>query len=161
MSDELKNILASIFRMGKGSSLSRVEMRNLLVYNLRWFSPEKADRVVESAISSGLVRTEKDGMIVPAFDISSVKLDIDYTPPRDLDLEKMVRPLFERLIDTIMTTGLDRKETVRSINKKVTELNMIFPCAAVFVGIERGADMSAFYPEIENSILFQEGSRVT
>ncbi len=156
MTDDLKLIVVSTFRMGKGSSLSKVEMRNLLVYNLRWFGPEEADRIIQAAFSSGLIQTDMEGNVTPTFDISEVEISVGYEPPEDLDTEKLVRPLFERLIEAITRTGLDRKEGVRAINRKAEELNLLFPCAAIYIGIERGAEMSMFYSEVENSIRFGE-----
>jgi hypothetical protein len=142
--------------MGKGASLSKMEMRNLLVYNLRWFGPDEGDRIIKAAISSGLVQSDSEGSLNPTFDMSTVEVEVDYEPAKNLDTEKLVRPLFERLIESITSTGLDRKEAVRIINRKAEELNLLFPCAAIFVGIERGANMSMFYSEVENSIRFGE-----
>lgn len=156
MTDDLKMIVVSIFKMGKGESLSKMEMRNLIVYNLRWFGPEEGDRIIQAALSSGMVQTDKDGKITPTFDINEIDVNVDYEPPKGLDTEKLIRPLFERLIESITRTGMDRKEAVRSINRKAEEYNLLFPCAALYIGIERGARMSMFYAEVEHSIRFGE-----
>ena len=154
MNEELMRIMASVFQMGKGSSLTKVEIKNLLVYNLRWFDPDDASLVIMAALSSGTVQSDINGEITPTFDLDDVKIDVGYTPPKDLDTRSMVRPLFERLIEAVMRTGLDKKETIRSINRKGDEKNLLFPCSAIYVGSERGANMSIFYPEVLNSIRF-------
>lgn len=157
MSEDLKKIITSVFSMGKGSSLSRMEMKNLLVYNLRWFGPDDAQQVIQAAMTSGLLQNDSSGMVIPTFDPDKVKVDIDYRPPSDLDMNSMVRPLFERLIEAVLETGLDKKEAIRAINRTGEERNLIFSCAAIYVGMERGADMSRFYAEVENSIRFGDG----
>jgi len=154
MSDELRKILASVFRTGKGQKLSKTEMRNLLIFNLRWFDPDNAKEVVSAAISSGYVEAGPDGMLSPTFEVEKVPLEIDYRPPRELDVKKLVKPLFERMIEALIEGGLDKKEVVRSINRKAEELTLLFPAAAVHVGLGRGTDMSRFYGEVENFLLY-------
>ena len=154
MSDDLRRILAAIFRLGKGSSLTKTEMVNLMIYNLRWFDPKGAKAVIQAGFQSGLLKAETEGQMSPTFDIEDVESDVEWEPPKDLDLGKMVRPLMERLINAVEEAGLDKKDAVRNINRSAEELNLLFPAAAVYVGIEKGADMSRFYNEVENFILY-------
>ncbi|MGA1866155.1 MAG: DUF2240 family protein [Thermoplasmatota archaeon] len=154
MSDDLRKILAAIFRLGKGTTLSRTEMVNLMIYNLRWFDPEGARKVIQAGSQSGLLRTGTDGQMSPTFEMTDVENDIGWEPPKDIDLAKMVRPLIERLINAVEEAGMDKKEAVRSINRTSEELVLLFPAAAIHVGIEKGADMSRFYNEVENFILY-------
>jgi len=154
VSEELKKILAAIFRLGKGTSLTRTEMVNLMIYNLRWFDPKGAKAVIQAGFQSGLLKAETEGQMAPTFDIGDVDTDVDWEPPKDLDLAKIVKPLMERLISAVVEAGLDKKEAVRSINRTSEELNLLFPAAAVYVGIEKGADMSRFFHEVENFILY-------
>jgi hypothetical protein len=156
MSQDLKRIIASVFKMGKGEALTKLEIRNLLVYNLRWFKPNDADSVIKAALASGFVQHGEEGDLIPTFDIEQLEIEVGYSPPKDLDMTNMIRPLFERLIEAIQSTGLDKREAIRSINRKADELNLLFPCAAIYVGIERGAEMSRFYSEVDNSIRFGE-----
>ncbi len=152
--DELRSIVASVFKMGKGSSLTRTEMRNILIYNLRWFDPDKATSVVDAAAASGYLRTGPDSRLSPTFDMGSTFVDVAYRPPQDLDVSTLVRPLLDRMIETVVRSGLERKEAVRTINKRVGELRLLFPCAVIQVGLERGVDMSPFYVEVEDQILY-------
>ena len=156
MSQDLKRIIASVFKMGKGEALTTMEIKNLLVYNMRWFKPDDANAVIKAGLSSGLLQHGDGGDLIPSFDIDEVEIEVGYSPPKDLDMKKMIRPLFERLIEAVQATGLDKRETIRSINRKADELNLLFPCAAIYVGVIRGADMSRFYSEVDNSIRFGE-----
>ena len=154
MSEELKKILTAIFRLGKGTSLTKTEMVNLMIYNLRWFDPKGAKAVIQAGFQSGLLKAETEGQMAPTFDGDEVDTDVEWEPPKDLDLGKIVRPLMERLISAVEEAGLDKKEAVRSINRTSEELNLLFPAAAVYIGIEKGADMSRFFHEVENFILY-------
>lgn len=156
MSQDLKRIIASVFKMGKGEALTKMEIRNLLVYNLRWFKPDEADAVIKAGLSSGALQHGEEGDLIPSFDIDAIEIEVGYSPPKDLDMKKMIRPLFERLIEAIQTTGLEKREVIRSINRKADELNLLFPCAALYVGIDRGVDMTRFYSEVDNTIRFGE-----
>ncbi|MBN1389371.1 MAG: DUF2240 family protein [Candidatus Thermoplasmatota archaeon] len=154
MTDDLKRILAAIFRLGKGTTLSRTEMVNLMIYNLRWFDPKGAKKVIQAGSQSGLLKAGTDGQMSPTFDIGEIEHDMGWEPPKDLDLGRIVKPLMERLINAVEEAGMDRREAVKSINRASEELNLLFPAAAVHVGSEKGADMSMFYNEVENFLLY-------
>ena len=101
-----------------------------------------------------MLKSESEGQIVPTFDPDDVKSDVEWEPPKDLDISSMVKPLIERLIAAVVDAGLDKKDAVRSINRTSEELNLLFAASAVHVGIDKGADMSRFYNEVENFILY-------
>jgi len=156
MTDDLKRIVASVFKLGKGTALTRTELVNLMIYNLRWFDPEEAKIVIQAGLQAGHLKMEGGGQIVPTFDIEDVEMDVDWEPPENMDPVKMVKPLMERLILAVEDAGMEKKEAVRSINRTAEELNLLFPAAAIHVGLEKGADMSRFFGEVENFILYGE-----
>ncbi|MGA1822196.1 MAG: DUF2240 family protein [Thermoplasmatota archaeon] len=157
MTDELRKIIASVFMISNTESLSRQEMVNLFTYNLRFFDPEESRAVVDAAKSSGYLRIRDDGSMELTFDLESAGVTAQYRPPEGLDVGSLSKPLMERLIDAVMESGLSKKEAISSINKVVEGYNLLFPAAAVYVGLENGADMSRFYPEIKNFILHGQG----
>lgn len=157
MSDDLRRIVASVHRAGKGASLSMVEFTSILSYSLRFFPPDKARKVHQAALSSGLILPEGNGMFAPAFPIDSVQLDPDYRPPADLNIESLDRSLSDRLIEAVCRKGMDKKDAIRAINRTSESLGLLFAAAAIHVGIESGADMSSFYPEVETSFLTPAG----
>jgi hypothetical protein len=156
MTDDLKRIVASVFKLGKGSALTRTELVNLMIYNLRWFDPEEAKIVIQAGFQAGHLKMRGDGQIIPTFEIDDVDMEVDWEPSGDMDLGKMVKPLMERLILAVEDAGMEKKEAVRSINRTAEELKLLFPAAAIHVGLEKGADMSRFYGEVENFILYGE-----
>ncbi|MFO8051440.1 MAG: DUF2240 family protein [Thermoplasmatota archaeon] len=154
MSDDLKKMLAAVFKMGKGESLTKVEMTNLMIYNLRWFDPEGAKTVIKAGIHAGYLKKHGDNDIIPTFDPDEVETETGWEPPKDLNLKTMVRPLIERLIETVLEAGLEKKEAIRLINRVSEENGLLFAASAVHVGLDHGADMSGYYDEVENFILY-------
>ena len=157
MTDELKNIIAATFRVSDGSPLSDQEMANILAFKLKYFDPSASRLAIDAAKSSGFLKTLDNNHMTPTFDIGSLELPPDYRPPDDLDVRKLSKPLVERLIDTIMESGMEKQEVARAINKASETYNLLFPAAAVFVGLEKGLDMSPFFGEVENFVLHGKG----
>jgi hypothetical protein len=153
VTDDLRKIVTSVFRSGKGSSLSTVEFVNTLSLTLRFFTLEKAKKVHQASIRSGLILPDSSGRFVPAFDIEGAEVEPDYRPPDDLDVDMLSRPLSDRLIEAVCRRGMDRKDAIKAINRTSESLNLVFAAAAVHVGIENGIDMSAFYGEVETTLL--------
>lgn len=157
MTDELRKIIASVFMLSGTDSLSKQEMVNLFSYNLRFFDPEDSRSVVEAAKNSGYLRIRDDGSMELTFDLKSVGISAEYIPPEGMDVNSLSKPLMERLIDAVMESGLSKKEAISSINRIVENYNLLFPAAAVYVGLENGADMSRFFPEVKNFIIHGQG----
>ena len=88
-----------------------------------------------------------------SFDPEIITLEPDYSPDPNLDLDEMMKPLIERLIEAICDQNLARKDAVKMINHMGEELNLLFPAAAIHVGISRGRDMSEFYNEVNTFII--------
>ena len=157
VTDEPRKIIASVFMLSDTDSLTKQEMVNLFIYNLRFFDPEDSRSVVEAAKSSGYLRIRDDGSMELTFDQGSVGISPEYRPPEGLDVNSLSKPLMERLIDAVMESGLSKKEAISSINKVVESYSLLFPAAAVYVGLENGADMSRFFPEVKNFIIHGQG----
>ncbi len=154
MTEDLKKILASIFKIGKGDGLTKKEIENILSYSLRWFDPDGSRKVISAAVGSGLIQLNPDQMYIPIFDPEEVEMEVGYTPPKDIDLSNLTRPLIERLIEAVMTSGMKKREVVKEINRMGEEKGLLFPAAAIYVGISHGVDMSPFYNEAENFIMY-------
>lgn len=157
MTDELKKVIGAAFRLTGGGPLSPQEMANILAFKLKYFDPPTSRSAIEAARSSGYLKTLENNHLEPTFDISSMDISPDYQPPQDLDVRKLSKPLVERLMDTIMESGMEKQEAARSINKASETYNLLFPAAAIFVGMERGVDMSPFFEEVENFVLHGKG----
>lgn len=82
MSD-LVRTLAFAFRRKGADVVPGTELRLLLAYDLRWFAPEDAKRVVARAIELGLVE-ERDGTLRPLFDVAAVQVPLSFRPSLDV-----------------------------------------------------------------------------
>lgn len=78
MSD-LARTLAFAFRRKGAQTLAGGELRLLLAYDLRWFAPEDAKRVVARGIETGLLAVEGDALR-PAFDLAQVDVPVNFRP---------------------------------------------------------------------------------
>lgn len=78
MSD-LARTLAFAYRRKGVDAMPGTELRLLLAYDLRWFAPEDAKRVVQRALEAGLLRDD-GGSLRPAFDIAAVDIPLNFRP---------------------------------------------------------------------------------
>lgn len=78
MSD-LVRALAFAFRRKGADALPGTDLRLMLAYDLRWFAPEDAKRVVQRARELGLL-AEADGVVRPTFDPARVEVPVNFRP---------------------------------------------------------------------------------
>lgn len=82
MSD-LQRALAFCYRRKGVDAMPGADLRMLLAYDLRWFAPEDAKRVVQRAVASGLL-VERDGTLSPSFDVQAVQIPMNFRPSVDI-----------------------------------------------------------------------------
>jgi len=153
VSDDLKKVVASVYLSRNGGPLSTVEFVGILSYNLRFFTHDKAQAVHRVALGSGLLTPQGQNMYVPSFDPGSLEVEPDFRPDPDMDLERYDRSLSERLIEAVCGPGLARKDAIRLINRAAESMNLLFPAAAIYVGIDHGRDMSSFFSEVQSTFI--------
>lgn len=90
MSD-LVRALAFAYRRKGLDAMPGGDLRLLLAYDLRWFAPEDAKRVVQRATDMGLLRDE-NGSLRPAFDVHAVEIPLNFRPTLDV-LEGAAPPM--------------------------------------------------------------------
>lgn len=78
MSDALR-ALAFAFRRRGGGPMERAKLLHMLTFDLRWYSPDSAKRLLQAAIAAGLVR-ETDGVVAPDFDVAAVDVPVNFRP---------------------------------------------------------------------------------
>lgn len=78
MSD-LARTIAFAFRRKGVETMPGSELRLLLAYDLRWFAPEDAKKVVLRAIETGMLEQEGDAVRV-AFDLATVQIPLNFRP---------------------------------------------------------------------------------
>lgn len=83
MTGDLARTLAFAFRRRGAVSMERSRLLHLLAFDLRWFSPDPAKRVIQRALQAGLLREEGEKVAL-AFDADAVDIPLNYRPPDDL-----------------------------------------------------------------------------
>lgn len=143
MTDLIYTISVPFKRKGK-DSLKESEFVLALSFDLNWFTPEQAKKVVLEAERSGLLKREGD-FIHPAFDLSSVEPPQGFKPGVFEE-----RSLFDRMIERITAeTGMDKRRVIALINKKQDELSKLveIEVSAILIALEHGVAMDNLIDE--------------
>ncbi len=143
MTDLIYTISVPFKRKGK-DSLKESEFVLALSFDLNWFTPEQAKKVVLEAERSGLLKREGD-LIRPAFDLSSVEPPQGFKPGAFEE-----RSLFDRMIERITAeTGMDKRKVIALINKKQDELSKLveIEVSAIIIALEHGVAMDNLIDE--------------
>ncbi len=146
---ELMQTVAMPFRKRGKTILMTSEFIFALSLDLGWFSPEQAKEVLKSAKEAGLI-TVKDDEIMPNFDAASIEIPFGFKPELS-QLKK--QPLFDKIIDLIMTTGVSRKESIALVNEKQERLKLVIEVTALLVAKERGVDITHLADEVYEALI--------
>src|SRR5207248_8840448 len=84
VSDELARVLAFAYRRRGVDIMERSKLLHLLTFDLRWFSPDPAKRILARALGAGLLQPEGDGMLRVAFDVKAVDMPLNFRPREGL-----------------------------------------------------------------------------
>jgi hypothetical protein len=149
MTDLIYTVSAPFKRKGK-DALKESEIVMALSFDLKWFTPEQAKKVVQEAEKTGLIKREGD-IIRPAFELSSVE------PPQGFKPDVLEeRSLFDRIIESItVETGMDKRRVIALVNKKQDELSKLveIEVSAILVALEHGIVMDNFIDEEYKALL--------
>lgn len=144
MTDLIYTVSVPFKRKGK-DSLKESEFVLALSFDLNWFSPDQAKKVLLEAEKAGLIKREGD-IIHPAFDLSSVDPPNGFKP----GVFEEERSIFDRIIERItMETGMDKRKVIALINKKRDELSKLveIEVSAILVALELGVPMDNLIDE--------------
>lgn len=145
MTDLIYTVSVPFKRKGK-DSLKESEFVLALSFDLNWFSPDQAKKVVLEAEKAGLLKREGD-IIHPAFDLSSVEPPHGFKPGV---FEEEERSIFDRIIERITAeTGMDKRRVISLINKKRDELSKLveIEVSAILVALEHGVALDNIIDE--------------
>lgn len=134
----LRTAVAAPFKTRGTDRLGESEFVVALSLDRDWFSPDQAKRLLDVAASEGLV--ERDGEdVVAGFDPGAVSVPDGFAPDEDV-LRR--RSTFERLLDAVVETGIDKQDAVAAINRRQSELGVTLEAAAVAYARTRGVDVT-------------------
>lgn len=130
-------------RLGEGKFVVALSM------DRDWFSPDQAKRVVDVALSRGLLK-RVDGDLVPQFDPDDARVPEEFTPDESVLREQSA---FEQVLDGLLTAGVEKQEAVAAINGLQRDLGITIEAAAVVFARRKGVDVSEMAPKARQKVL--------
>lgn len=135
----LQRAVAAPFQTTGVDRLSHSEFTVALSLDLKWFSPEQAERLADRAVSEGLLERSDDDVIA-TFDPQSVDVPNDFEPDEGLLQQRSV---FERVLDSIVDTGIDKQTAVAEINKLQSRTEITIEAAAALYATQQAVDVTS------------------
>ena len=133
----LRRAVAVPFRQRGVERMTESEFVVALSLDRDWFSPDQAKRVVTVGAGEGLLERTDDDVIV-GFDPGAVDIPDDFEPTEDILTQ---RSTFERILEAVVDSGIDKQTAVAEINKLQSELAVTIEAAAILYGRRRGLEL--------------------
>ncbi len=165
--EELKNVVSAPFKRNLAASLPEKDFEFSLAFDLKWFSPKTASEVKDLALKAGLLSL-KDGVIIPCFDVDSIRLPHAYKPPENI-LELKEKPgkneksahhreeiSFEQILDFISAdTGINKQRLVSEINSMQDQLSYLVDIriVALIVAKKFGCRIEGVLDKVSRAVL--------
>jgi hypothetical protein len=134
----LRQAVAAPFRQRGVDRLRESEFVVVLSLDREWFTAEQAQRLVDVAVSEGLLAREDDA-VVATFEPAAVDLPDGFVPDETV-LQQ--RSTFERTLAAIVEDGTDKQTAVADINRLQAELDVTVEAAAVLYARRHGLDVT-------------------
>ena len=121
--------------------------------DLRWFPPKDSQKLLDVALSRGVVTLE-DGQVSPAFEIDGVEVPLDFSPNRSVLEMPAEEDMFSKILTHIMAElDMDKKDAISRINAIQEQMEVEIEVAALLAGEGLDIDMSKFIKDVEKGIL--------
>jgi Uncharacterized protein conserved in archaea len=162
--EELKCVVSVPFKKTLATSLSEKDFEYSLAFDLKWFPPKTASKVKEKALEAGFL-TLKAGVLVPGFDVESVRLPHAFKPSENFlenqkgsggKASKKEEISFEQVLEFISAdTGVNRQKLVSEINSMQDRLSYLVDIRVVALIIAKkfGCNIEAISVKVANSVL--------
>jgi hypothetical protein len=153
---ELEKIVTSVYLTLGKKPLTEREISMFLSMKQQWFKLSEARKVVELAVSKGLLKQEGGGL-VPTFDINAQEIEISFKPSENVLTQNRFEDIFMAIVDTIVSaTNLEKRTIISHINKAKNSMGVTIEVAALVVARRYDVDVSRFIDEAEKGILKPE-----
>jgi len=129
--------VAAPFQRTGGQRVGESEFVVDLSLKRDWFTPDQAKRLVDIAVSEGLVDRD-DGDLIVSFDPRTTAIPEGFTPDESV-LQK--RSTFQQILDAITNTGVAKQDAVAAINQLQAELGVTIEAAGVLYARQQGLDV--------------------
>lgn len=113
-----------------------------------WFSPDQAKRLIDVAVSEGLLSRTEEGLEA-TFPVESIEIPEDFSPDESVLVE---RSPFERVLETIVAEGIEKRVAVARINELQRELGITIDVAAVVFARREGIDVAEEIPAVRGTL---------
>jgi hypothetical protein len=130
----LRRAVAVPFRAKGRETLSESEFVVALSLDRDWFSPEQAKRLVDVAVTEGLLDRGEAG-VAPTFAARDLSVPEDFEPDDDVLRQ---RSTFERALDAIVESGVEKQTAVAEVNRLQADLGVTVEAAAVVYARREG-----------------------
>lgn len=162
--EELKRVVSTPFKKNLASSLSEKDFEFSLAFDLKWFSPKTALKVKDRALEEGLLSI-KDGLLVPEFDLDSIRLPHAFKPSEDFlenkestakkaHVEKEIS--FEQILEFISADrGISKQRLASEINAMQDKLFYLVDIriVALIVAKKLGCNLETLFERVSKSVL--------
>ncbi|MFC6903608.1 DUF2240 family protein [Halalkalicoccus tibetensis] len=135
----------------QGAGTGRMEESRFVValsLDRDWFSPDQAKRLIDVAVSEGLLERD-DGELAATFSVEDVEVPEGFAPDEDVLVE---RSPFERVLERVVAGGVEKRAAVARINELQGELGVTIEVAAVVFARREGIDVSEELPAIRATL---------
>ncbi|WP_254271804.1 DUF2240 family protein [Haloarcula marina] len=144
----LKTAVAAPFRQRGTDSMAESEFVVALSLDRNWFSPDQAKTLVDVAASEGLVEHDGDSLVV-TFDAAGVDVPDGFAPGEEV---LRSRSTFERVLDAVVESGVEKQDAVAGINSLQSELGVTLEAAAVVYARSEGVAVESIAAEAREDI---------
>lgn len=144
----LRRAVAVPFRQRGVERMTESEFVVALSLDRDWFSPDQAKRVVTVGAGEGLLERTNDDVIV-GFDPASVDIPDDFEPTEEILTQ---RSTFERILEAVVDSGIEKQTAVAEINKLQSELAVTIEAAAILYGRRRGLELPELTDRARNEL---------
>ncbi len=143
--EELRRAVALLFKRKGKDRLPEKEFVFSASMDLRWFSPKNAQKLLDNAVASGVLRRE-GGDVEPAFDVASIDVPMDFAPSDDV-----LRPP-ARILARVPVES-EEVELIARVNAIQERMNVTLEVAALLMALERGGEVGDLLDEVESALL--------
>jgi len=133
----LRRAVAVPFRQRGVEQMTESEFIVALSLDRDWFSPDQAERLVTVAAGEGLLDRSDDDVVIQ-FDPAAVEIPEEFDPDESILKQ---RTTFERVLEAIVDSGVEKQTAVAEINKLQSELAVTIEAAAVLYGRQHDVEL--------------------
>jgi hypothetical protein len=157
MNNEVKIILAFLFKRSGKERVKESELFLPLSLELKWFTTKEAKEFVHTAISQNLLKKEH-GLLRPTFTIQDITIPIGFYPSKQAlqhqKMEESTDNIFEKIASHITQEAtMDKPEVLKEIQKIAEEKQILPVVAAMQVAKQHHVDIKEYYTIIQHNIL--------